>query len=250
MRWSFLGWLPFIVLGLAWCLTDGGDGAMRRLRDHGLALVFGGLLLLALVGQALCGLAGVNGDARDHGCRPSRSASTSRPRTSPSTSRRTGSRSTSSSSSTSCSPCGSSRRGRRSPSRLTRPAARATRSRRSAASPSPTRRVGQRSTGGAAALLALARADDGAIFLGSWSAQFIAGSAALQRRPDPRPQGAAGLGRLPRGPGLLEPHPAELAVGVPRRGDHGGASRSTCASVGRRSPSRWARPTRSTGVEG
>lgn len=40
---------------------------MRRLRDHGLALVFGGLLLLALVGQALWGLAGVNGEARDKG---------------------------------------------------------------------------------------------------------------------------------------------------------------------------------------
>lgn len=40
---------------------------MRRLRDHGLALVFGGLLLVALVGQAVSGLAGVNGDARDHG---------------------------------------------------------------------------------------------------------------------------------------------------------------------------------------
>ena len=40
---------------------------MKRLRDHGLALAFGGLLLLALVGQALWGLAGVNGDARDHG---------------------------------------------------------------------------------------------------------------------------------------------------------------------------------------
>ncbi|WP_404385427.1 hypothetical protein LL946_05105 [Knoellia locipacati] len=40
---------------------------MRRLRDHGLALVFGALLLFALVGQAISGLAGVNGDARDHG---------------------------------------------------------------------------------------------------------------------------------------------------------------------------------------
>ena len=40
---------------------------MRRLRDHGLALVFGGLLLMALVGQALWGLAGVNGEARDLG---------------------------------------------------------------------------------------------------------------------------------------------------------------------------------------
>lgn len=40
---------------------------MKRLRDHGLALVFGALLLVALVGQAISGLAGVNGDARDHG---------------------------------------------------------------------------------------------------------------------------------------------------------------------------------------
>ncbi|MFC7486094.1 DUF6766 family protein [Knoellia sp. CPCC 206453] len=40
---------------------------MRRLREHGLPLVFGALLLLALVGQAISGLAGVNGDARDHG---------------------------------------------------------------------------------------------------------------------------------------------------------------------------------------
>lgn len=40
---------------------------MRRLRDHGLALVFGAMLLAALVGQAISGLAGVNGDARDHG---------------------------------------------------------------------------------------------------------------------------------------------------------------------------------------
>lgn len=40
---------------------------MRRLRDHGLALVFGALLLGALVGQAVSGLAGVNGEARDHG---------------------------------------------------------------------------------------------------------------------------------------------------------------------------------------
>ncbi|MFC7491025.1 MULTISPECIES: DUF6766 family protein [unclassified Knoellia] len=40
---------------------------MRRLRSHGLALAFGALLVLALVGQALSGLAGTNGDARDHG---------------------------------------------------------------------------------------------------------------------------------------------------------------------------------------
>ncbi|EAP98456.1 putative membrane protein [Janibacter sp. HTCC2649] len=40
---------------------------MRRLREHGLPLVFGALLLLALLGQAISGLAGVNGDAHDHG---------------------------------------------------------------------------------------------------------------------------------------------------------------------------------------
>lgn len=40
---------------------------MRRQRDHGLALVFGALLLLALVGQAISGLAEANGDSRDHG---------------------------------------------------------------------------------------------------------------------------------------------------------------------------------------
>ena len=40
---------------------------MRRMRNHGLALVFGALLLLALVGQAVSGLAGVDGAARDHG---------------------------------------------------------------------------------------------------------------------------------------------------------------------------------------
>ena len=39
----------------------------RGLRDRGLSLVFAGLLLLALAGQAVSGLAGVNGDARDHG---------------------------------------------------------------------------------------------------------------------------------------------------------------------------------------
>lgn len=40
---------------------------IRKLRDHSLALAFGGLLLVALVGQAISGLAGVNGEARDHG---------------------------------------------------------------------------------------------------------------------------------------------------------------------------------------
>jgi len=42
-------------------------GPLRRLRDHGLSLVFAGLLVLALVGQAVSGLVGVNDDARDHG---------------------------------------------------------------------------------------------------------------------------------------------------------------------------------------
>ena len=39
----------------------------KVLRNHGLSLAFGGLLLLALVGQAVSGLAKENGDARDHG---------------------------------------------------------------------------------------------------------------------------------------------------------------------------------------
>ena len=42
-------------------------GRPSGLRDHGLSLVFAALLVLALVGQAVSGLAGVNGDARDHG---------------------------------------------------------------------------------------------------------------------------------------------------------------------------------------
>jgi len=42
-------------------------GRPGGLRDHGLSLVFAALLVLALVGQAVAGLAGVNGDARDHG---------------------------------------------------------------------------------------------------------------------------------------------------------------------------------------
>ncbi|GGB80257.1 membrane protein [Knoellia flava TL1] len=40
---------------------------MRRLRDHGLALVFGALFLLSLTGQALWGVAELNGEARDRG---------------------------------------------------------------------------------------------------------------------------------------------------------------------------------------
>ena len=41
---------------------------MRKvLREHGLTLAFGALLLFALAGQAVSGLAQENGDARDHG---------------------------------------------------------------------------------------------------------------------------------------------------------------------------------------
>lgn len=39
---------------------------MRRLRDHGLGLVFGLLFLASLVGQALWGVAELNSEARDH----------------------------------------------------------------------------------------------------------------------------------------------------------------------------------------
>lgn len=42
-------------------------GRLRTLRDHGLSLVFAGLLLLALVGQAVSGLAELNGESRDKG---------------------------------------------------------------------------------------------------------------------------------------------------------------------------------------
>ncbi len=42
-------------------------GRLSGLRGHGLSLVFAVLLLLALVGQAFAGLAGVNDEARDHG---------------------------------------------------------------------------------------------------------------------------------------------------------------------------------------
>ena len=40
---------------------------MRRLKEHSLSLVFGGLLLLALAGQAVSGLVAVNDEARAHG---------------------------------------------------------------------------------------------------------------------------------------------------------------------------------------
>ena len=42
-------------------------GRLRALRDHGLSLVFAGLLLVALVGQAVSGLAELNGESRGQG---------------------------------------------------------------------------------------------------------------------------------------------------------------------------------------
>jgi len=40
---------------------------VRRLKEHSLSLAFGALLLLALAGQAVAGLVEVNDEARDHG---------------------------------------------------------------------------------------------------------------------------------------------------------------------------------------
>ena len=82
----------------------------------------------------------------------------------------------------------------------------------------------------------------GAIFLLSWTAPARRRAQRLQRRAAPGPPGPAGLGRVPLSAGLLEPHLAELAVRVPRRGQHGGAqhlparARVTGVQTGGRAP--------------
>lgn len=61
----------------------------------------------------------------------------------------------------------------------------------------------------------------GALFILSWLAQSISGTAAYNGRAAPPAPGPRQLGRLRVHPGLLEPHPPELAVRAPRGRRHG-----------------------------
>ncbi|CAA9399955.1 MAG: hypothetical protein AVDCRST_MAG06-2111, partial [uncultured Nocardioides sp.] len=75
------------------------------------------------------------------------------------------------------------------------------------------------------ALLALPRAGDGVDLPGQLGRPGRVRLGGLQRGPAGRPPGPGQPSRLPARAGLLEPHPAELAVGVPRRRVDGRARR-------------------------
>ena len=74
MRVMFWAYAAFIAGGLGLLRRHGADAAMSSappprgfLRDNSLSLVFGGLLLATLAGQALWGVAGYNEEARTAG---------------------------------------------------------------------------------------------------------------------------------------------------------------------------------------
>ena len=221
-------------------MTSNRGRSKGALGDQGLTLAFTVLLLGSLVAQLFTGLAGYNEQARDARLPPSRRCSTSRRPSSPSTSRRTGSRSTCSSCSTSCSPCGWSRWDRRSPS---------DRRARHGVRPGPegrtrtrtrTRHAGRRRRMAPDAVLPLLGATMGAIFLLSWSAQFVAGRSAynaeqIQDLQEPLDAGSStrsrptsGTARSRTGSRSSSPSPRWWS------------SASTCASAGHPSPSPWA----------
>ena len=149
----------------------------------------------------------------------SRSGATCARPSSASTCSRTGSPSTCSSRCSSSAPCGCSSAARRSPRSSTRPGREsdADQKRRRARRPA-TRRSGRRSAAGArwlfsnSLLLVM-----GAIWLASWLGQSVTGRVVYNAERFDHQQAAVELVAVPRHARLLEPHAAELAVGVPRR---------------------------------